>query len=142
MDAYRACVAAHLFLSVLLAGQTLYWLTMLAALRQKFPQHETARLLETVKAARWPHVLVPWRLRLPLPGVMALTLLAQLLTGAALMHLRGVAPQGGLWMLKWALVLAVTVLFGLLAARPRPLIIRMGFYAVLATIVTSAIVIR
>lgn len=142
MDAYRACVAAHLLISVLLAGQALYWLTMLAALRQKFPQDETARLLDTVKSARWPHVVVPWKLRLPLPAVMILTLLAQMLTGAAILHLRGAAPQGGLWTLKWLLVLAVTVLFAMLAARPRPLVIRLGFYAVLATIVTSAIAIR
>ena len=142
MDVYRYFVYAHLFLGVLLAGQALYWLTMLVALRQRFEPAETARLLQVVRSARWPHVLVPYRLRLPLPGVMALTLLALILSGLEIVHLRGGVPEGVGWGVKWALVLAVTVVLAMLAIRPRPTVIRLGFCLVLATIVASAVIIR
>jgi hypothetical protein len=136
-------VFAHLFLGVLLAGQALYWLTMLAALRQRFEPTETARLLQIVRSARWPHVAVPYRLRLPLPWVMLLTLLTLILSGVAIVALRGgVPPTSVPWGLKWVLVLAVTVVLTMLASRPRPVVIRLGFVLVLATVVTSAVIIR
>ena len=37
------------------------------SLRRDFAPPETLRLLGIVHRSRWPHVLVPWRLRLPLP---------------------------------------------------------------------------
>ena len=142
MDTYRYLVFAHLFLGVLLAGQALFWLTMLAALRQRFDPSKTASLLQIVRSSRWPHVAVPYRLRLPLPWVMALTLLALILSGVGIVHLRGRAPVGVGWDLKWILILAETVMVAALARWPRPAIIRLGFVLVLAIIVTSAVIIR
>jgi hypothetical protein len=132
---------AHLFFSVLLAGQALFWLTMVAALRQRFARDETLRLLHVVKAARWPHVIVPFRLRLPLPWVTWLTVAGLLLSAAGMLQFRGV-PEGGLWWLKWALVLTVVGLQASIAANPRPGVIRLNFFVVLATIVISAVAIR
>jgi hypothetical protein len=142
VDAYRACVLAHLFFGVLLAGQALFWLTMQASLRQRFAADETLRLLQVVKAARWPHVIVPYRLRLPLPWVTWLIVAALLLSAGGIVHFRGGVPEGGLWWLKWALVLTVIGLQAAIARSPRPGVIRLNFYVVLATIVISAVAIR
>jgi hypothetical protein len=142
LDTYRYFVYAHLFLSILLAGQALYWLTMLASLRQRFAADETQRLLQVASTARWPHVAVPYKLRLPLPGVLALTVVGLVLTGLEIVHLRGGLPDGLRWRVKWALVLAVVASLTALALRPRPMAIRIAFVLVLTTIVASAIIIR
>jgi hypothetical protein len=142
VDGYRVLVYAHVFCSILLAGQALFWFIMLAALRQRFDQRQAVDMLQTVNHARWPHVVVPYALRLPLPWVTWATVGALVATGAALVHYRGGAPAGTLWWLKMALTAAVAVIQIAVTRQPRPALIRLNFGLVLATIVVSGWMIR
>ena len=59
----------HLVFTMFLVGYVLYWAVMAVSLRRDLAPAETERLLEIANRSRWPHVAVPWRLRLPLPFV-------------------------------------------------------------------------
>ena len=142
MDAYRALVYAHLFCSILLAGQALFWFIMLVALRQRFEQPQALTMLQTVNHARWPHVVVPYALRLPLPWITWATVGALAATGAAIVHLRGGAPEAALWWPKMALAAALAVIQIIVTRQPQPALIRINFVLVLATIVVSGWMIR
>ena len=95
MDTYRVLVALHILLGIVLTGQALFWFVMNVALRREHDAGGTLGLLRTAQSARWPHVAVPWKLRLPLPlmGWMTLVLLA--VSGYALLQGRGGAPRQG-----------------------------------------------
>lgn len=141
MDLYRIAAYAHLVLAILVMGMALFWLIMLVALRQKFPQGEADRWLETANRARWPHVVVPWRLRLPLPWVSWAILAALAVSGFLIAGVHGV-PSGTAWVFKQALVLGVIVVQILMSRRPRAALIHAGFWITLATIVVSGLSLR
>jgi hypothetical protein len=141
MDLYRVTVAAHLFLSIILVGLALFWWIMLVALRQRYDSQETQRLLGVANAARWPHVAVPYKLRIPLPFMSWITLVLLAITGLEIMHVAG-TPTGILWQTKLVLLAIVLILQLLVTGRPRPALIPLNLLAVLALCVVSALMIR
>src|SRR5215510_6211719 len=102
MDGYRLSAFLHIVTAVLLVGLALFWAIMLWSLRQRFPAPETQRLLEVLKTARWPHVAVPYALRVRLPWMPWLVLAVLLVTGLICLQTRTVA-HGALWWTKLAL---------------------------------------
>jgi hypothetical protein len=141
VDTYRLTVYAHLVLAVVLMGMALFWLIMRLALREKFGADGAGRWLELAREARWPHVGLPYRLRLPLPWVSWALLFGLVLTGLLLVRVHG-APGGMFWNAKAALTLALAIALGLLGRRVAPGAVQAVFWLTLATIVVSGWVLR
>jgi hypothetical protein len=141
MDAYRATVWLHIVLGIVLAGQALFWLVMLAALRQRFGAEGAGPWLLEARSARWPHVAVPQPLRLPLPYVAWATLAAICLTGVLLISFRNV-PGGLFWSLKLWLLAGIGVMQLLLTWRLLPLAIVGNFVLTLAIMIVSGWMLR
>jgi hypothetical protein len=142
VDAYRVFAYAHVVCSVLLTGLALFWFIMLIALRQRFGPAETANLLQTVNRARWPHVAIPYALRLPLPWVTWVTVGALAVSGVVIVRIRGGVPAGALWWVKMALLAGVVVIQLLVTRRPNPKLIGINFILVLAMMLVSGWMIR
>jgi hypothetical protein len=83
MGSYQVAAFFHLVLAVLVTGYALFWAIMGLSLSTRFGPKEVLGHLDTVKASRWPHVIVPWKLRLPLPFVGWLLLGAIAVSGLA-----------------------------------------------------------
>jgi hypothetical protein len=129
----------HLVFTMFLIGYVLYWAIMVVSLRRDLTPSETARLLEIANRSRWPHVVVPWRLRLPLPfmGWGFLALLA--ITGLALMAGSGL---DALLALKIALVVIFALIQVVLTRRPAPALIMANFALALVILVLSGLLSR
>jgi hypothetical protein len=129
----------HLVFTMFLIGYVLYWAIMVVSLRRDLAPSETARLLEIANRSRWPHVVVPWRLRLPLPfmGWGFLALLA--ITGLALMAGSGL---DALLALKIALVVIFALIQVVLTRRPAPALIMVNFALALVILVLSGLLSR
>lgn len=91
----------HLIAAVLLTGFALYWLVLRLAPIPPGQGIERRELLAAAHAARWPHVGVPWKFRIPVP---LLALLATLFLAATGLLLGDVAVDPGLWRAKLAFV--------------------------------------
>ena len=141
MDLMRASAFLHIVFSILLTGLALYWVIMTSALAKGRDAAEAARLLAVAHRARWPHVVVPQALRIPLPWMTWLVIAALAATGIGSIALRG-APDNGLWWIKLALVAAVIVIQIPLTLRPYPALGRIHFALVLATILVSGWTLR
>ena len=89
----------HLVSSVLLVGYFLFWLIMTIGLERLEPAAEVAPLTAAMLAgARWPPAVVPWTLRLTLPGVGWTFLSVLVLTGlAASLTGRGLPGRPARW---------------------------------------------
>lgn len=126
----------HLVFTMFLIGYVLYWAIMVVSLRRDLAPAASARLLETANRSRWPHVLVPWRLRLPLPfmGWGFLAVLA--VTGLVLMASYGL---GTLLALKLALVAIFALIQVGLTRRPVPALIMANFVLALGIVVVSGL---
>lgn len=126
----------HLVFAVFLIGYALYWAIMVVSLRRDFAPPETARLLEIANRSRWPHVLVPWRLRLPLPlmGWAFLAILA--ITGLLLMAGYGLGTPLAL---KIALVAIFALIQAGLTRHPAPALIMVNFALALGIVVVSGL---
>lgn len=135
MDAYRIMVWLHIVLGIALTGQALFWMVMLAALRQRFGAAGAMPWLLEAKAARWPHVAVPHALRLPLPWVPWLTLAALCVTGVLLSFTR--EPGGVFWTVKLVLLAGIAVTQLILTWRPLAPAIIGNFLLTLALMVVS-----
>jgi hypothetical protein len=137
MDAYRLSVFTHILFTILLVGLALFWVIMDVALKRRFAPAEAVALLGTAQASRWPHVVVPWSLRLPLPwltwAVVAVTWASGFAAGALGTH----APSRG-WWLKWLLVAVLTVSQLLMTRRIVPALFRPQLLLLLAVIGVSA----
>jgi hypothetical protein len=142
MDAYRALVYVHLVCSVVLTGLALYWFIMRLALRQRFGEGETQDLLQIANRARWPHVAVPYALRLPLPWVAWAMLGVLVASGLMILQFRGGTPASALWWVKMALVAAVVGIQLMVTPRPLPKLIGLNLALVLAAILVSGWMIR
>ncbi len=142
MDAYRALVFLHLLAAVALVGLGLFWFIMLAALRRHHAPAEAEQLLGVAAAARWPHVAVPYKLRLPLPWLNAAVFAIVAATGALAIVMRGAAPANTAWMIKLVLTAVLLIGLGLLARRPTPGVIRLNMAVLLALVVASALSLR
>lgn len=141
MDAYRLVVLAHIFVGIVLVGLSLYWFIMLAALRQKFSASETAGYLDVAAAARWPHVAVPWKLRIPLRFMGWFVIALAVGTGVALLQFRP-APERLAWWLKLGLLGATIVAQLWLTLRPTALAIRLNMALVLGILFAASWAIR
>lgn len=141
MDAYRWSNFVHLVFAIVLTGQALFWFIMLVALRQRFDAAETERYLGIVNRARWPHVAVPYELRIPLSLMSWLVLVVLAATGSVILALDGV-PQNALWWTKLCLFAAILVVQALLSRRPAAVAIRLNIALVLAIVLVSAWAIR
>jgi hypothetical protein len=141
MDLIRASAFLHIVFSILLTGLALYWVIMSSALAKGRDAAEAARLLAVAHHARWPHVVVPQALRIPLPWMTWLVIAALAATGIGSIALRG-APGNGLWWIKLALVAAVIVIQVPLTLRPYPALCRIHFALVLATVLVSGWTLR
>lgn len=142
MDSYRLTVYAHLILSIVLVGLALFWFVMRVALRRSFPADKSLELLQVVNRARWPHVAVPYALRLPLPFMSWAVIALLIATGLALVHQRGAAPEGLVSGLKLAGVTVIVIMQVLVTRRPRPALIGFNLIVVLLTILFSGWMIR
>lgn len=91
----------HLVAAVVLTGLALYWTILRLALPRFAAGTDMMALLQAAHAARWPHVAVPWSLRMPLPW---LGLLITLFLAASGLLLGGAAADSGLWRAKLACV--------------------------------------
>jgi hypothetical protein len=141
MDAYRLSVWLHIVFGIVLVGQALFWFVMLVALRRRFDATATRQWLTIAKGARWPHVLVPYALRLPLPVVAWSTLVVLVLTGIHLIsqtHL----PQGNFWAAKLWLLAGIALTQGLLSWRPIPPVIVVNLLLTLSMMMVSAWMVR
>jgi hypothetical protein len=141
MDAYRVFVWLHILLGIALVGQALFWVVMLASLRQRFGAAGAMPWLVAVKAARWPHVAVPYKYRLPLPLVAWATLLVASASGVLLVVWTR-EPQGALWTAKLVLLAGVAILQVVLTVRPLPLAIIGNLLLTLAVMVVSGWMVR
>jgi len=142
MDAYRAIVLLHMLTGIALVGLGLFWFIMLAALRRHNSAEEADRLLGVAAGARWPHVVVPYKLRLPLPWLNWAVIAFVVATGAVALTLRGGAPVNTAWTAKLVLAGLLLVGLGLLVRRPSAMVIRLNLAVLLAVIVLSAISLR
>jgi hypothetical protein len=114
---------------------------MALALRRRFAPGEVGRYLDIVAASRWPHVLVPWRLRLPWPMVGWAMLAAMILTGGLLL-LIGPIGLDGTMLVKLVLVAALLGLHHAIARRPRPPLAYAGLGLGLLVVALSAHLLR
>jgi hypothetical protein len=140
MDTYRLMVWLHIVLGIVLTGQALFWMVMLAGLRQKFGAAGAMPWLMEAKAARWPHVAVPQALRLPLPLVAWATFAAVVATGVVVGMTR--PPAGGFWMAKMVLLAGVALAQLVLTVRPLPVAIVVNFLCTLSLMVVSGWMVR
>jgi len=129
----------HLVLTVFLVGYVLYWAIMAVALRRTCDPDETLRLLAVANRARWPHVVVPWALRLPLPFMAWAFLLILLATGVALLSGHDWSP---VLLLKLALVAALAGVQVILTRRPVPTLIFVSFGLALVIVILSGFLTR
>ncbi len=101
MTAHLVLVWLHLVAAVVLTGLALYWTILRLALPRLGHGARTAELLAAAHAARWPHVVVPWKLRIPIP---LLGLLVTLFLAATGLALGDAGADPGLWRAKLAFV--------------------------------------
>jgi hypothetical protein len=142
MDLYRLTVFVHIVFAILLVGLALFWLIMRTALGHRSDAGDSTRLLDVAHGARWPHVVIPYAWRLPLPWVAWAVFLVLCGTGIAGLVIRGTTPQGPLWMTKLALVAAIALILLVTTRRLRPALIGAYFALTLATIAVSGWIIR
>jgi hypothetical protein len=129
----------HLVFTMFLVGYALYWAVMAVSLRRELAPAETERLLEIANRSRWPHVAVPWRLRLPLPFMAWGFLAILLITGLALITSYGF---GALLALKLALVAIFALIQVGLTRRPARALIFVNFALALVIVVLSGLLVR
>jgi hypothetical protein len=149
MGLYQIDAWLHLVLSVLLTGYVLFWAIMALALSRRFDSARTAGYLRIIAKSRWPHVIVPWRLRLPWPFVGWAFLVLLAITGGLAGTLGASIGAGGLgggfsttFALKIGLFVALLAGHALLTREPKPALIWVNFALTLAIVVLSAQLIR
>ncbi|HMR30227.1 MAG TPA: hypothetical protein PKA13_05380 [Geminicoccaceae bacterium] len=141
MGLYQLAAFAHLVGAVLLIGYLLLWAIMGLALSRRFAPDEVRRYLGVVAAARWPHVIVPWRLRLPWPLVGWAMLAFMILSGALLLAIGPVGLDGVMWA-KLVVVLLLVGLHHLYARRASPPVGYAGLALGLVVVALSAHLLR
>jgi hypothetical protein len=133
----------HLVSSVLLVGYFLFWLIMTVGLERLEPATEVAPLTAAMLAgARWPPAVVPWKLRLTLPGLGWSFLAVLVLTGIAESLAGGRYPVAGALGLKLALLAALAVAHAQLGRRPTPGLAKLSLGLALGIVVLSVLLPR
>jgi len=103
----------HVVGGVVVTGLALFWAIMGHALARAHDRTEAERLLGIAASARWPHVALPEKLRLPLPLASAAALIATGLIGLVL-------PAGYGWAMLFKLLASLGLLLCFLALGRRP----------------------
>ena len=129
----------HLVFTMFLVGYVLYWAIMVVSLRRDFTPSETERLLEIANRSRWPHVVVPWRFRLPLPFMAWGFLAILLITGLALIASRGLDM---ILACKMGLIAIFALVQVGLTRRPARSLIFVNFVLALLIVVLSGLLVR
>jgi hypothetical protein len=142
VDSYRLLVWVHIVLAVVSIGLALFWFIMRFALRRGDTAGVAQTLLETANAARWPHVAVPWKLRLPLPLMQWLVLALLAASGFLLLQARGGAPDSVWWLVKLGAVALMVLLLIPATQKPRQGLIGLAMLAVLVAALSSALSFR
>jgi hypothetical protein len=143
MGSYQVAAFFHLVLAALVTGYALFWAIMGLSLSTRFGPKEVLGHLDTVKATRWPHVIVPWKLRLPLPLMGWLLLGAAAVSGLATGHLgTGIAGLTPLYVAKLLLFMGLLAGHARLARRPTPAAGYLAFVLVVLILVASTLMIR
>lgn len=142
MGLYQLAALAHLVLAILVTGYALFWAIMALSLRRTTGVAETEMHLATVAGARWPHVAVPWRWRLPLPMVGWALIGAAVLSGLLAGALGGPRELGAVFWLKLLALALLAAVHLPLARHPRPLLAWLGLPIVLLILVLSVPLVR
>ncbi len=121
----------HLLGGIVVTGLALFWAIMGRSLTTAQGPAEARRLLAVTTTARWPHVGLPWKLRLPLPLLSAAALLVVAFLGFLLPAGFGIAI-----VLKSVASFAMLVCFLALARRPSP---EFGYAALALAVVATAL---
>jgi hypothetical protein len=137
MDAYRLSVFAHIFSSILLVGLALFWVIMDVALRRRFAPAEALAMLGAAQASRWPHVAVPYKLRLPLPWL-TWAVISIIWASGIVASTLGAHALARDWWLKWLLVAILTATQLAMTRRVVPSLFRPQLLLLLVTIGASA----
>ena len=138
-----ALVYIHLVTSVLLVGYFLFWLIMTVGLERLEPGAEVGPLTGAMLAGgRWPPAVLPWRLRLTLPGLGWAFLLVMVVSGLALLPLGPAYPMNGVLGVKLGLLAALAVTHALLARRPGRGPAALGLTLALAVVIASTLLRR
>jgi hypothetical protein len=132
-------VYAHLVFGISLVGYAFYWTVMVLSLRCDFSAAETERLLEIAGHSRWPHAVVPWRLRLPLLYMGWLFLTILLMTGLVVGWDYGFVP---LLVFKAVLVTIFAVIQVALTRRPGGPLALINFALAVLIVVVSGLLAR
>jgi hypothetical protein len=143
MGSYQVAAFLHLVLAVLVTGYALFWAIMGLSLSTRFGPKEVFEYLDTVKASRWPHVFIPWKLRPALPLVGWLLLGATAVSGLTTGYLGArVGDLTPLYVVKILLFLGVLVSHARLARRPIPAAGYVALSLVLLILVASTLMIH
>jgi hypothetical protein len=134
-------MSAHLVGAIVLTGMALFWGIMVVSLKHHGEDAELGVTLGILNRSRWPHVVVPWKLRLPLPIVSWVVILVMIVTGGLLMR-EGTTDIDGMMIAKLLLVLLIAVVQLLLTKRPTPAPIFANLALVLAVVVLSGLILR
>lgn len=127
----------HLVLGVAVTGLGLFWAIMGRALSRGVAPAEAQRLLAVAAAARWPHVLVPWSARLPLPLLGIVVLILAAVTGV-LLGTPGTLVSGA----KVLLVVALLVCCRFIGKQPTPALGYASLGLALAIMALSTLMVR
>ena len=140
MIAHLLLLWLHLAAAVVLVGLALYWVILRLALARLIQEPAAvAALLRAAHAARWPHRVIPWRLRLPVP---LLSLLCTLLLVATGLLLGAAAVEPGLWRGKLALTALLLLVQFVFVRRPADWAIFAQLPLALLLIALSALAVR
>jgi hypothetical protein len=137
----RLLTFIHILAGIALTGLALYWSIMVVAVRQRFSDAEARELLASAGSARWPHVVVPFRFRLPLPWVFWIVLVVLAATGFAVADVR-FSSGAPLYNVKLVLVGAVALLQIALTRRLIPPLAFASFALVLIIVALSGLMVR
>ena len=141
MDFYRASVVIHVLGAVGLVGMGLFWFVMATAIERRFDHTEARRLLSIVNQARCPHVIVPYRWRVPLPLV-SWALLAVLLLTGGIVGLAVGWPSNASWWVKIGLLFGLCAVQVRLFRRPSRQLVHLNLAMILTIVVLSGLMVR
>jgi hypothetical protein len=126
----------HLVGGIVVTGLALFWAILGRSVGRVHDPVETNRLLQVAAGARWPHVVVPWKLRLPLPLLAAAALVVVALLGFLLP-----ASYGAAMLAKLAASLGLLLCFVALGRRPTPMLgyATLGYAALALALIATAL---
>jgi hypothetical protein len=137
------CLAyVHLVASILVVGYFLFWLIMTVGLPRLEPASEVVPLTAAMLAgARWPPGVVPWKLRLTLPGLGWAFIAVVVVSGVGLAMVAHATISAVLGA-KLALLLLLAAGHARLARRPTRALARLTLALALGVVLVSVLLPR